>query len=138
MKDIVDSIQGKGLAGAKDRVKLAPSADEADLVVEVVARRSEKTLPTQIKADRCFVLFNIGAGSRLGAERFAKVPADYRFRKFGWSAWKIQSPRPDRPVFTFECFNDTTEFGCFGHAGNAASVVIEKFIEDNYGILTAN
>src|SRR5262245_12227155 len=39
VQDVIESIQGKGLAGRKDRVELASSAEEADLVVEVRARR---------------------------------------------------------------------------------------------------
>ena len=66
---------------------------------------------------------------------FARVPAGYRFRKFGYPAWKIQSPKPERPAFTFESTNGTTEFGCSSHAGNVAAVVIDRFIEDNYAHL---
>jgi hypothetical protein len=51
VSDIVKSVQGKGTAGRKDRLSLASLAAEADLVLEVLARRSEKTLPTQLKPD---------------------------------------------------------------------------------------
>lgn len=48
-------------------------------------------------------------------------------------AWKISSPRPEKPVFVFEGYNGGgSEFGCHGAAANAASAVIDKFIEDNY------
>src|SRR5688572_2685277 len=62
VKDLTESIQGKGVAGRKERITLVESAADADLVVEVQARRSGKTLPTQIKPDRCFVLFTVGVG----------------------------------------------------------------------------
>ena len=78
VQDVVESIQGKGIAGRKERVAMAASAAEADLVVEIRARRSGKTLPTQLKADRCYLLFSLGPGGKLDPERFAKVPANYR------------------------------------------------------------
>ena len=139
VKDVAESIQGKGIAGRKDRVALASSADEADLVLEVAARRSGKTLPTQLRPDRCFLLFNVAPGGKLDAERFAKVPASYRPKRFGMFVWKIASPKPDRAAFTFESYNGGgNEFGCQGAAANAAAGAIDKFIEDNYVILTGN
>jgi hypothetical protein len=136
VEDLVESIQGKGVAGRKERIILAPSAAEADLVVEVLARRSGKTLPTQLKPDRCFLLFTVGSGGLGSAKSFARVPATYRPRKFGLSAWRIAGPSEGKPVFTLESFNGgTQEFGCQGQAANAASAAIDKFIEDNYAIL---
>jgi hypothetical protein len=138
-EDLAESFQGKGLAGKKEWVSLVPSAGEADLVIEVAARRAAKTLPTQLKPDRCYLLFTVGAGSKMEPARFAKVPADYRFKKFGLYAWKIAGPRPDRQVFYFESYNGGgNEFGCHGAAANAATGVVNKFIEDNHAILAGN
>jgi hypothetical protein len=137
VKDLTESFQGKGLAGRKERIALVGSPGEADLVVEVAARRSGKTLPTQFKADRCFILFTVGAGGRMGPDRFGKVPADYRIKKLAYSTWKIAGPRPDKPVFYFESYNGGgNEFGCQGAAANAAAAAVDKFIEDNYAALT--
>jgi hypothetical protein len=138
VKDVINSIQGKGIsAGRKDRVVLANTPADADLVLEVQARRTGKTLPTQLKADRCYLLFTIGAGGKLDSQRFAKVPMNYRPGKFGYSVWRLASPKPERPVFTFESYNGGgNEFGCQGAAANAASVALDKFIEDNASILT--
>jgi hypothetical protein len=138
VKDVIESIQGKGLAGRKERVALASSAEEADLVVEVRARRSGKTLPTQIKADRCYLLFSLGPGGQLEPERFSRVPANYRPGKFGAAVWRLASPRPESPVFVFESYNGGgSEFGCHGAAANAAATAIEKFIQDNGALLTS-
>ena len=138
VQDVIESIRGKGLAGRKERVALVSSAEEADLVVEVRARRSGKTLPTQIKADRCYVLFTLGPGAKLDAERFAKVPANYRPGKFGAAVYRLASPKPDNPVFLFESYNGGgSEFGCHGAAGNAAATAIDKFIQDNGALLTS-
>jgi len=144
VKDIVKSVQGKGTAGRKDRVSLASSAAEADLVLEVLARRSEKTLPTQFKPDWCYVYFSIGPGGKMAPSQFAKVPRDYRIRKgFGWGIYKIAGPSDDAPHFRFESNNLMTSgawgsFGCFGTAANAASAGVAKFIEDNAAVLTAS
>ena len=137
-RDIANSFEGKGIAGRKERVALTSSASEADLVVEVAARRTGKTLPTQVRPDRCYVLFTVGPGGRMDARRFTKVPADYRIKKFGLWAWRIAGPKPERPVFYFESYNGGgNEFGCQGAAANAASAAVDKFIEDNYDVLTA-
>jgi hypothetical protein len=139
VQDVIESVRGKGLAGRKERVELVSSADEADLVVEVRARRSGKTLPTQIKADRCYVLFTLGPGGRLDAEHFARVPANYRPGKFGAAVYRLASPKPDSPVFLFESYNGGgSEFGCHGAAGNAAATAIDKFIQDNGALLTTS
>ncbi len=37
VEDLTESIQGKGMAGRKERIILTSSADDADLVVEVAA-----------------------------------------------------------------------------------------------------
>lgn len=137
VKDVTESIQGKGSASKKDSVVLATSAADADLVLEVAARRSGKTLPTQLRPDRCFLLFNVAPGGKLDAASFAKVPASYRPKRFGMWVWKIASPKADRPAFTFESYNGGgNEFGCQGAAANAAAGTVEKFIEDNYPLLT--
>lgn len=138
VKDLIESIQGKGIAGRKEPVVLVSSAEEAELVVEVRARRSGKTLPTQLKADRCYLLFSLGPGGKLDAEHFAKVPSTYRPGKFGYAVWRLASPKPENPVFLFESYNGGgSEFGCQGAAANAAAVAIEKFIQDNGALLTA-
>jgi hypothetical protein len=142
VEDMVKSFQGKGTAGVKERVVLASSAADADLVVEVLARRAEKTLPTQIKPDWCYVFFSVGPGGKMDAASFAKVPNTYRIRKgFGWGIFKIAGPSQEAPVFRFETNNMMTsgawgEFGCFGTAANAASAAVDRFIEDNYALLT--
>jgi hypothetical protein len=138
VKDVTESIEGKGLAGRKDRLMLVSSAADADLVVEVANRRSGKTLPTQLRPDRCFLLFNVEPGGKMDAASFSKVPATYRPKKFGMWVWKIASPKAERPAFTFESYNGGgNDFGCQGAAANAAAGAVDKFVEDNYEVLTA-
>jgi hypothetical protein len=143
VKDIVNAVNGKGTSGRKKGVALVSAAADADLVLQVLARRGEKTLPTQFKPDWCYVFFSIGPGGKLDAARFAKVPKEYRIRKgFGWGIYKISGPSADYPVFRFESNNLMTSgawgsFGCYGSAANAAAAALEKFIEDNHGVLTS-
>jgi len=137
-REVADSFEGKGSAGRKERVALVSSAAEADLVVEVEARRDGKTMPTQVRPDRCFVLFTVGAGGHMDPKQLTMVPADYRIKKLGLYAWKIANPKADDPVFYFESFNGGgNEFGCQGAAASAVSAAVDKFIEDNYQVLTA-
>ena len=136
VKDVVESIRGKGMAGQKEHAELVGSAGEAELIVEVEARRAEKLLPTDIRPNACYLLFTIGAGPELKKGRFEKVPANYHFRSWKHAAWKIRSPKPDEPWFYFESSNGGgNEFGCHGTAANGASAVLNKFIEDNYAVL---
>lgn len=138
VQDVVESMQGKGLAGRKERLALAPSAADAHLVVEVLARRSGKTLPTQLKADRCYLLFTLGAGAGLDAARFERVPASWRPGKFGSAVWRLALPKPERPVFVLESYNGGgNEFGCHGSAADAAAEAVDKFVQDNGALLTA-
>jgi hypothetical protein len=141
LKDLVESIEGKGLAGRKEGITLVNSAAEAHLIVEIAGRRSEKTLPTQFKPDRCYVLFNVGAGGKVDAARFAKVPAEYRPKRgFPWPlVWKVQNPKPERPLFSFEAYNGGgNEFGCMSAAANAASSVVQQFVQDHHAVLAAD
>lgn len=144
VKNIVEGIQGEGSAGRKKHVALVSSAADADLVVEVLARRSEKTLPTQLKADLCYVFFSIAPGGKLAPGRFTKVPKEYRIRKgFGSGIYKISGPSPESPIFRFESSNLMTSttmgsFGCFSSAANAASAAIDKFVEDNQPVLASS
>jgi hypothetical protein len=142
VNDIRKSFEGKGTAGRKERVTLAGTEQDADLVLEVLARRAEKVLPTDFKPNLCFVFFSIGPGAKMSGKQFAKVPASYRIRKgFGWGIYKIAGPNTSAPVFKFESNNQMTSgawgsFGCHGSAANAASAAVDKFIEDNYAVLT--
>jgi hypothetical protein len=144
VEDIRKSFEGKGTAGRKEHVALAGSEKDADLVVEVLARRAEKVLPTDIKPSWCYVFFSIGPGGKTSAKQFAKVPATYRIRKgFGWGIYKIAGPSASDPVFKFESNNQMTSgawgsFGCHGSAANAASAAVDKFIEDNYSVLASS
>ena len=67
--DVRGAAEGKGAqAGKKDRITIASSAAEADLVVEVSARRSKKQFGAVTPSD-CWVLFSVGPGGRTSPAR---------------------------------------------------------------------
>lgn len=131
-EDIKKSIVGEGMAGAKENVKLVQSPDEAQLIVEVVGRRSAKTLPTQLRADQYFVSFVIKPGPKLPPATFVAASKDYRFRRFLKPAWRLHAPKPDAPFARFDAYGDQR----WGVAANTASAVVEDFIAKNYDALT--
>ena len=138
-REIAEGLRERHGADRPGPVVLTTTADEADLVVEVAACRAAKSFPTQSKPDRCYVLFTLGAGGQMDPKQFSKVPTDYRIKKFGPRAWRIAGPTRDRPVFHFESYNGGgKEFGCPDAAAHAATAAIDKFIQDNYRLLTAH
>lgn len=130
-QDIRESLAGKGMSGVKENVSIVSTPDEADLIVEVVGRRGEKTMPGQLRNDQYFVCFTIAPGPGLDAARFLEIPRDWRFKKFGYAGWKLSSPTPESNMFKFESYGDQR----WSAAGQVASVMISKFIEDNAAIL---
>jgi hypothetical protein len=138
-REIAEAFQERRGSDRPGPIVLTTTADEADLVVEVAACRAAKSFPTQSKPDRCYVLFTLGAGGRMDPKQFSKVPLDYRMKKFGTRAWRIAGPTRDLPVFHFESYNGGgKEFGCPDAAAHAASAAVDKFIQDNYRLLTAH
>jgi hypothetical protein len=138
-REIAEAFQERRGGDRPGAIVLTTTADEADLVVEVAACRAAKSFPTQGKPDRCYVLFTLGAGGRMDPKQFSKVPLDYRMKKFGTRAWRIAGPTRDLPVFHFESYNGGgKEFGCPDAAAHAASAAVDKFIQDNYRLLTAH
>jgi hypothetical protein len=131
-QDIRNSLSGKGaFQTRKDNVVLVESPAEADIVIEVVARRSAKTIPTQLRADLYYISFLIKPGGKMAADRFAAVSRDYRFRRFGQSAWRLQAPRPDAPVWRFDALGQQR----WSNAAGTAALLVNDFIAKNYGVL---
>ncbi|HET6268407.1 MAG TPA: hypothetical protein VFG11_11865 [Acidobacteriota bacterium] len=135
--DIIESIQGKGMTADKKNVSLVKTADEAQLAIEVIGRRSARSgsgglIFGGIRPDEFFVCFTLAPGKKLDPARFAQLPHNWHFKKFAYSAWKLSSPSADNPVYTFESF---AEQG-WGTAGNTAAFLIDQFIRDNYTILS--
>ena len=139
IKDLGRAAEGKGMqAGKKNHITLASSAADADLLVEVLARRSVSSGGSFTATD-CWVLFSIGRGEKTAAAKFAKIPPGYRAKtSWGVKAYKIAGPTAERPTFMFEGYNGGgSPYGCHGAAANGASSAIDKFIEDNAANLVA-
>jgi len=139
IKDLTRAAEGKGMqAGSKKHITMAASAAEADVLVEVLARRNE-TNGGALAATDCWVLISVGPGGKTDKPLFAKIPSTYRAKTgFGTYAYKISGPTAERPAFVFEGYNGSgTAFGCHGAAANAASKVVDRFIEDNHAMLGA-
>jgi hypothetical protein len=131
-QDIRNSLSGKGaFQTRKDNVILVESPADADIVVEVVGRRSAMTLATQLRADLYYISFLLKPGGKMAPERFAAVSRDYRFRRFGQSAWRLQAPRPDAPVWRFDALGHQR----WSNAAGTAALLVNDFIEKNYGAL---
>jgi hypothetical protein len=127
-EDIRKSVIGDGMAGRKENINLVQSPADAELIVEVVGRRSAKTLPTQLRADRYYVSFTIKPGPKLAPAAFGAASSDYRFRRFGIWVWRLQAPRAESMWWRFDAHGDQR----WGNAANNASLVIEDFIAKNY------
>jgi hypothetical protein len=137
-KEMMAAFESRRTSGRPERTRLAATESEADLVVNVAAARTGKTFPTQSRPDRCYVLFTIGPGTTMSASRFAQVPSTYVLKKLGLNAWKVAGPRPDAPAVYVEAYNGGgQEFGCQAGAAAAACAAVDRFVEDNYQVLTA-
>jgi hypothetical protein len=131
-QDIRESLAGKATAGAKGHVKYVNDPKLADIVVEVVGRRSNKSDPTVLRDDQYHVAFKIRAGPNFDASRLGKVPPKYTGDGSGRRSVTIHSWSAKEPYVTLEA-SDTMRWAS---AGNAAAAIINTFLKDNYAALT--
>ena len=92
VRDITNSVVGKGLAGVKENVVLAESAADAHLVVEAIARYGTSKMMVGPK----FFFYRISAGGKLKPEALKAVPGEWPTP--GW--WG------DEPCTQFHRFRD--------------------------------
>jgi hypothetical protein len=92
VRDITNSVVGKGLAGVKESVVLAESAADAHLVLEAVARYGASKLTVGPK----YFFYRVSAGGKLKPDALKAVPSDWP--KPGW--WS------DEPCTQFHRFRD--------------------------------
>jgi hypothetical protein len=112
------------------RVELVDSAEAADLVVELVARRSayDPSLPSLLgRSNTFFLSFLLRAGSKMDPSQLVAFK-QYRFRKFGYQGWALQRPRADLPVWRFE----TMGTQAWRSAAVAAAFLINDFVTKNF------
>jgi hypothetical protein len=131
-QDIRESLAGKGMAGAKEYAKYVNDAELADIIVEVVGRRSTKSDPTLLRDNQYYVAFKIKGGPNFDASRLGKVPPKYTGGGFGRRSVKIHTWSAEEPYITLEAF----EMMRWASVGNTASAIINTFLKDNYAALT--
>jgi len=92
VRDITNSVVGKGLAGVKENVVLAESAADAHLVLEAVARYGASKLTVGPK----YFFYRVSPGGKLKPDALKVIPSDWP--KPGW--WS------DEPCTQFHRFRD--------------------------------
>lgn len=104
VRDITNSVTGKGLAGVKENVVLAESAADAHLVLEAIARYGASKLTVGPK----FFFYRVSAGGKLKPEALQAVPRDWP--KPGWwsdePCTQFHHYRDDEPWLVFMTVND--------------------------------
>lgn len=134
-EDIRKKLAGKGmLSREKKNVVQVATPEEADLVVEIVGRRSEKVLPTDLRAAYYWICFTITGGGKLDPSRLARIPRDWMRSKWGRNSWKIQSYSPETPFWKLESYAEER----WSDAADEASAVIDDLIETHYAVLTGD
>jgi hypothetical protein len=131
-QDIRESLAGMGTAGAKAYMKHVNDPKLADIVVEVVGRRSNKSDPTLQRDNQYYVAFKIRGGPKFDASRLGKVPQKYTGGGLGRRTVTLHSWSAKEPYITLEA----SEMMRWGNAGNAAAAIINAFLKDNYAALT--
>ena len=128
VEDIKKSANGVGMAGRKENVTIVGAPAEAQLIVEVNGRRSDKTTDDNELDNEYWVNVLIRRGPKLSDAQFAAVPASYRLARAGYLATRLAAPTPDAPVFRFEAY----AIFRWSAAANVVAVLLEDFIEKHY------
>jgi hypothetical protein len=98
VSDLKDSLQGIGLAKKKENVVVVATREEAQLVVEVAARRTAGIADDDPMNDQFWVSVLIKRGPRLSETQFAAVPRTYRFPQ----VIRLAAPSDTAPWWRFE------------------------------------
>ncbi len=104
VRDIKNSVVGKGLAAVKENIVLAESAKDADLVLEAVGRYGVSKLTVGPK----HFVFRFGVGGRLKPEALTAIPRDWP-RPTWWADEKCSQYhyyRPEEPWIVFKAIDD--------------------------------
>jgi hypothetical protein len=131
--DVKKAITGAGLRGRRKHLVLVDSPAQAQLLVEVRARRSGSPFGLGVAGGvlnrKHFVLFAIKPGATISAERFAAIPrTDARERlEFG-------PMRPDAPEWLMEALGR----GSWKLAGAIVASLVDDFAEAHAATLTGS
>lgn len=121
VEDVRESLAGKGTAGVKEHVQDVAKPEEADLVVEILGRRSQKGAPEPgltAALDDYFVWMRISAGGRTDSARLGQVPLTWP-----GTARLVHSWTDAEPYWELE----VTREGRWANVGNEVSRVLNNF-----------
>lgn len=125
IRDIKNSVVGKGLAGVKENIVIAESAADAHLVLEAVGRYGASKL---VVGPKHFV-FRFGAGGKLKPEALTAIPRDWP-RPTWWADEQCSQYhyyRPNEPYVVFKAVDDQR----WRDVMNTASACINDLIKEH-------
>jgi hypothetical protein len=131
--DVKDALAGKGIAFKREHVVVASSREEAQLVVEVDGRRSDRKWSLNPADDDFYVRVRISRGPKLSEAQFAAVPAMYRFRIAGQDIMRLGVANASTPYWRFESHAMVT----WRAAGSGVANLLDDFINRNYDAMMA-
>ena len=131
VRDISNSVAGKGLAGVKENVVMAESAADAHLVLEAVARYGASKLSVGPK----YFFYKVSAGGKLKPEALKAVPSEWP--KPGWwsdePCTQYHRYRDNEPYLVFMTVNDQR----WRDVMNTASGCINELVKVHGAALTS-
>ena len=131
IRDISNSVVGKGLAGVKENVLLAESAADAHLIVEAIARYGASKMIVGPK----YFFYRVSAGGKLKPETLKAVPSDWP--KPGWwsdePCTQYHRYRDEEPYLVFMTVHDER----WRDVMNTASSCINELVKVHGAGLTA-
>jgi hypothetical protein len=133
VEDVKEALVGKGIASKREHVIVASSKEEAQLVVEIDGRRSDRKFNLNPADDDFFVRVRISRGPKLSDAQFAAVPPMYRFRAAGQDIMRLGNAGPTTPYWRFESHGMIT----WRAAGAGVANLLDDFINRNYDAMMA-
>lgn len=131
VEDIRNSLTGSGLMTQKKAIRLAEAPESAEMVVEVLGRRSARSpnQPGPVWRDNTFYLYlRLSPGPRGDAERFQRIR-----HPWGGSAREIRGPAAGEPFWAIEIQGDLRWL----IAADQAASALNEFVKMHYDALTA-
>jgi hypothetical protein len=132
IRDIQNSVVGKGLAGVKENLVLAESAADAHLVLEAIARYGASKLTVGPK----YFFYRVSAGGKLKPEALKSVPSDWP-KPSWWSdepCTQFHRYRDDEPFLVFMTVDDQR----WRDVMNVASACINELAKTHGASLTGD
>lgn len=131
-QDIRESLAGKGTAGVKEHVRDVAKPEEADLVVEILGRRTVKGAPEPgliAALDDYYVWLRISAGGRTDPARLGQVPLTWP-----GTARLVHSWTDDAPYWELEVMRE----GRWANVGNEVSRILNNFGDESFPAIVSS